>query len=127
MKSKTIVCLLTILMLPAAARAYERQINLVGTVGMAVGNVERLIVNMGVELEVFRNFYAQVSFDNSLTGDDMSLYLHGGQVSFAPELRTQVFGMNLLGTFKLPLSRRTAWFTKAGLSYSFRSRYAYND
>jgi hypothetical protein len=128
MKSKTTVCLLAIVMLPLAASAQLNQINLVGTVGMATGNTERLIVNLGIEMEVFHHFYAQFSFDNFFTWDSLTgHYTRDGRISFSPTMRTRVFGMNLMGTFKLPLARRTAWFTKAGLSYTFRSRYFYDN
>lgn len=128
MKNKITVCLLAILLLPLAAQAQRKQINLVGTVGMATGNVEKLIVNMGIEMEVFHNFFAQVSFDNFFESDSLMAYsARDGRISFQPTMRTRVFGMNLLGTFKLPLTRRTAWFTKAGFSYSFRSRYNYDE
>lgn len=127
MKNKTLVCLLAILMFPMAARAQRKQINLVGTVGMATGNIERLIVNLGIEMEVFHHFFAQVSFDNFLTAGSMRAYNRDDRLSFSQTMRTQVFGFNLLGTFKLPLTRQTAWFTRAGLSFSFRSRSYYND
>ena len=127
MKSKTVVCMLAILMLPMAAHAQRKQINLVGTLGMATGNIDRLIVNLGIEMEVFHHFYAQVSFDNFFEADSMTAYTRNGRMSFSPTMRTRVFGMNLLGTFKLPLTRQTAWFTRAGLSYTQRSRYSYDD
>lgn len=127
MKSKTVVCMLVILMLPMAAHAQRKQINLVGTLGMATGNIERLIVNLGIEIEVFHHFYAQVSFDNFFEGASMMAYTQDSRISFPQTMRTRVFGMNLLGTFKLPLTRRTAWFTKAGLSYTQRSRYFYDN
>lgn len=127
MKSKTVVCMLAILMLPMAAHAQQKQINLVGTLGMATGNIEKVIVNLGIEMEVFHHFYAQVSFDNLFEGASMMAYNRDGRISFSQTMRTQVYGMNLLGTFKIPLTRQTAWFTKAGLSYTLRSRYIYDD
>ncbi|MCX6558301.1 MAG: hypothetical protein NTW95_12865 [Candidatus Aminicenantes bacterium] len=128
MKNKTTVCLLAFLMLPMAARAQRRQISLVGTVGMATGNMERLIVNLGIEMEVFHHFYAQVSFDNFLTWDSLTgYYARDGRIWFDPAIRTRVFGMNLLGTFKLPLTQQSAWFAKAGVAYTFRSRYFYDN
>ena len=128
MKNKKIVCMLAILMLPLAAQAQRKQINLVGTVGMATGITQRLIVNVGIEMEVFRNFYAQFSFDNFLAWDSRTdYYIRDNQIRFTPTVRTRVFGMNLQATYKLPLTRRTAWFAKAGIAYTFRSRYYYND
>src|SRR4030042_2007750 len=127
MKNKTLVCLLAMLMLPMAARAQRKQVNLVGTVGMAPGNVQRLIVNMGIEMEVFHHFFAQVGFDNFLSAGSMRAYNRDDRLSFSQTLRTQVFGLNLLGTFKLPLTRQTAWLARAGLSFSFRTRSYYND
>jgi len=127
MKNKAVVWMLAILMLPMAAYAQRKQINLVGTLGMATGNIERLIVNLGIEMEVFHNFYVQVSFDNLFEGTSMNAYTRDDRISFSQTMRTRVFGMNLLGTFKLPLTRQTAWFTKAGFSYTHRSRYFYDD
>jgi hypothetical protein len=127
MKSKTVVCMLAILMLPMATHAQRKQISLIGTLGMATGNIEKVIVNLGIEMEVFHHFYAQVSFDNLFEGASMMAYNRDGRISFSPTMRTQVFGMNLLGTFKIPLTRQTAWFAKAGLSYSHRFRYFYDN
>jgi len=126
MKQKVMLCLL-VLLLPAAIRARERQVSMIGTVGMAAGNGEKLILNMGIEMEVFRHFYAQVGFDNFLEGDEWLLYARDGQVSLMPQMRTRIIGMNLLGAFKLPLTRRAAWFARAGLSYTLRTRYLNND
>jgi hypothetical protein len=127
MKSKRAVCLLAILMLPMAVHAQQKQINLVGTLGMATGNIEKVIVNLGIEMEVLHNFYAQVSLDNLFEGASMMGYARDGRISFSQTMRTQILGLNLLGTFKLPLTRQTAWFAKAGLSYSHRFRYFYDD
>ena len=127
MKNKSLVCLLAMLMLPMAARAQQKQVNLVGTVGMAPGNIERLIVNMGIEMEVFHHFFAQVSLDNFLSTGSMRAYNQDDRLAFSQTLRTQVFGLNLLGTFKLPLTRQTAWLARAGLSFSFRTRSSYYD
>jgi hypothetical protein len=128
LKNKTIVCMLAILMLPLAAQAQPGQINLVGTAGMATGNTERLIVNVGIEIEVFRHFYAQFSFDNFLAWDSLTGYYgRDGRIGITPTVRTQVFGVNLLATYKLALSRRLAWFAKAGLALTFHSRYYYDN
>lgn len=127
MRIKTVVCVLAIFMLALAAYAQPKQINLVGTVGMATGNIERLIVNLGIEFEVFHHFFAQVSFDNFFATDSITAYVHDDRLTFSHSMRTRVFGFNLLGTFKLPLTRQTAWFTRAGLSFSFRTRSYYND
>jgi hypothetical protein len=129
MKNKKIICLLAILMIPMASFSQWRQVNVVGTVGMATGNTQRLIVNLGVEMEVLRHFFAQVSFDNfidwnSLTGHYSS---RDGQISLVPAVRTRVFGINLLGSFKLPLTQRSAWFAKAGFAFSFHSRDSYDN
>jgi hypothetical protein len=126
MKNEKLIMILAIFLLPLAAHAQRKQMNLVGSLGMATGNIEGLIVNLGIEMEVFQHFYAQVSFDNFFEGGSTMAYVREGQVSFPQTMRTRVFGMNLLGTFKLPLSRRVEWFTKAGLSYTHRSRY-FND
>lgn len=127
MKNKTII-LLAFFMLPMTAYSQRKQINLVGTVGMATGNTERLIVNLGIEMEVFRHFYAQFSLDNFLAWDSMTGYYgRDGRIWYTPAVRTRIFGMNLLATYKLPLTRRTAWFARAGIAYTFRSRYSYND
>jgi hypothetical protein len=127
MKSKTVIWILAILMLPLAASAQWDRINLVGTVGMATGNTEKMIVNLGIEIEVFRYFYAQVSFDNFFDWDSMTgYYSRDGRTWISPRIRTRVFGMNLLGAFKFPLSWQCALFAKAGIAYTFRSRYS-ND
>ena len=127
MKKKTAACLLALLLLPVAIRARERQVSMIGTVGMAAGNGEKLILNMGIELEVFRHFYAQAGFDNFLEGDDWLLYARNGQVALVPRTRTRIIGMNLLGAFKLPLTRQAAWFSRAGLSFTLRTRSFNND
>ncbi len=128
MKNKTIVCMLAILTLPLAAPARPGLINLVGTAGMATGNTERLIVNVGIEMEVFRHFYAQFSFDNFLSWDSLTGYYgRDGRIGISPAVRTRVFGMNVSASYKFPLSRRLAWFAKAGLAYTFHSRYYYDD
>lgn len=127
MKNKKFILMLAIFLLPLAAHAQRKQISLVGSLGMATGNIEGLIVNLGIEMEVFQHFYAQVSFDNFFAGGSTMAYSRDGQVSFPQTMHTRVFGMNLLGTFKFPLSRRVEWFTKAGLSYTRRSRYFYDD
>ncbi len=126
MKKKTVVCLMALMLLAGTALGQGKATNLVGTMGMAAGNGERLIASLGIETEVFRHFFAQVSFDGFLVGNDWSFYAHDEGMHYTPVVRDQVFGVNLLGTFKVPLRRRTAWFARAGLSYSFHSSY-YDD
>lgn len=127
MKNKTIVCMLAILMLPLAAPARPGRVNLVGTAGVATGLTQRLVINLGVEAEMARNFYAQFSFDNFLSWDSLTGYYGpDNRFWFRPNVRTRVFGINVSASYKLPLGRRLAWFAKAGLAYTFHSR-AYYD
>ena len=121
MKKKIGMLILAIALIPPAANAQGKRLNLVGSLGMATSNIEGLIVSLGLEVELFRNFYAQLGFDNLFDGGSMMAYSVDGQVSFPQTVRTQVFGLNLLGIYKLPLAGRVAWFTKAGLSYTHRS------
>jgi hypothetical protein len=127
MKGRTIFLLLTVFVLPMTAHAQQKKINIIGTLGTATINIHKVIINLGIEMEVFHNFYAQAGFDNLFAGTSLMANARDNRISFSQTMRTQIFAMNLLGTFKLPLTRLIAVFTKAGLSYTLRFRYYYND
>ncbi len=127
MKKKIGILILAIALIPLAANAQGKRLNLVGSLGMATSNIEGLIVSLGLEVELFRNFYAQFGFDNLFDGGSMMAYSVDGQVSFPQTVRTQVFGLNLLGIYKLPLTREVSWFAKGGLAYTHRARYSANN
>ena len=127
MKKKIGILILAIALIPLAANAQGKRLNLVGSLGMATRNIEGLIVSLGLEMELFQNFYAQLGFDNFFEGGSMMTYSVDGRVSFPQTVRTRVFGIDLSGIYKLPLAGRVAWFTKAGLSYTLRSNSYTND
>jgi hypothetical protein len=127
MKKRIGILVLAIALIPLAANAQRKRLNLVGSLGMATSNIEGLIISLGVEVELFQNFYAQLGFDNFFDGGSTMAYSMGGQVSFPQTVRTQVFGLNLSGIYKLPLTRQVSWFTKGGLAYTHRARYPANS
>jgi hypothetical protein len=127
MKKRMGIWILAIALFPLAANAQGQRLNLVGSLGMATSNIQGLIVGLGIEMELFQNFYGQLGFDNFFDGAYTMVYSQGGQVSFPQSMRIRVFGVNLSGIYKLPLTGRVAWFTKARISYSHRSNYNANN
>ncbi len=112
----------------------RKKINIVGAMGVAGAVFEDVMFDLGIELQLSRNFYIQV-VTNSHMGDGRRGYYdpygsypyYGGyfggrnSVSLGFSLDS-IHGVTTYGVFKAAISRKLSFFTKGGAGFIFYSR-----
>jgi hypothetical protein len=120
--------------LPAAGE--KKRINVTGSLGMATSGVDEALLDLGVEFQLSGGLYFSFLINSHLGGDERhyyygypyNYYYAGSPYSFGIRISTnRLYGLNTYGVYKIPFSRKTGLFAKAGLSYIFYSKYDFDE
>ena len=86
----------------------KKEINLFGNIGLAASDIEGLFFDVGAELQLSRNLYAQFLFDYYFnpSGEDIE------------GVNDSAYGFNLYGVYKTSFHRPLRFFVKAGVHYT---------
>ena len=110
---KRILVSLTVIMFLAAmttslGASDKKEINLFGNIGLAASDIEGLFFDVGAELQLANNFYAQFLFDYYFnpTGEDIE------------GVDDSAYGFNLYGVYKTSGESNLRFFAKAGVHYT---------
>ncbi len=107
MKKKMIF--FTIVLFIATLSLSAAPINIFGNVGMAFSDFEGLFFDVGAEMQLADNFWAQVLFD---------YYLNPSGEDLAEGVDDSAYGINLYGVYKFGGSDTMNFFAKAGVHYT---------
>lgn len=130
MKKWMIPGLLVLLMLPISAAG--KQINIIGGVGFAFADVEGAMIELGVELQMVKGFFLQLTgasyLDDQGRGawDDYIVY-YGGMLHSPMRITSRPYSLDLYSVYKLRVSRKLKVFGKAGVHAAFYIRSYWDD
>lgn len=129
MKKMMIFALVLFLALSVSAEKKKKEFNILGGVSFAFSDLEGVVLDLGAELELSRDFFLQFMI-NSYLGDQGGNYIYyqSGHVYAPLSIGTQPFGLNFYGLYKVRVSRNSRIFGKAGVNAVFYNppRYHYS-
>lgn len=102
MRKKLLV--VTALFLFGALSLSARPINIFGGAGIAFSDVEGLFFDVGAEMKLSSNFWAQILFDYYLNPTGLDI----------PGVDDSMYGINLYGVYKYKMTNQMNLFAKAG-------------
>lgn len=131
MKKWILSGLFVLMILPLSAAA--KQINIMGGVGFAFSDIEGAMIELGVELQMVKGFFLQLTagsyLDDQSGGggwDDYILY-YGGALHTPLRITTRPYSLDLYSVFKLRVSRQLKVFGKAGVHAAFYLQSYWDD
>jgi hypothetical protein len=120
----------------AAKTGTKKQINILGTLGIATSDIEEPLIDIGVEFQMVQGLYLRLEINTHLGSgnnyyyDDYysPRYYYGG---YYPGIGLNdgaiLHGLSTSGIYKVPLSRKLRFFIQAGLNYMFYNRDVYDN
>lgn len=127
MKKMIIIALMLCVALTVSAEKKKKEINIMGGVSFAFSDLEGVVLDLGAELELSRDFFLQFMM-NSYLGDQGGNYFYyqTGHVYAPLNIGTQPFGLNFYGMYKVRVSRNFKIFGKVGVNAVFYNPPRYN-
>ena len=130
---KFTVLLMVLCLVSVTLEARKKEINLMGSLGLAASLFDNLSMDLGVELEVSENFFFQFVANTHFGESDDYPYYYPGVYppAFNATYRRggldlglggKLYGLNAYGLYKAPVSSRFALFGKAGFISCFTRR-----
>ena len=135
MKKWILPGLMVLMILPLSAAA--KQINIMGGVGFAFSDIEGAMVELGVELQMVKGFFLQLTADSYLDdqsgigdygyGWDNYILYYGGGLYAPMRVTARPYSLDLYSVLKLRVSRQMKVFGKAGVHATFYLQSYWDD
>jgi len=131
MKKWILPGLMVLMILPLSAAA--KQINITGGVGFAFSDIEGAMIELGVELQMVKGFFLQLTAGSYLDdqsgggGWDNYILYYGGALHTPMRITARPYSLDLYSVFKLPVSRQMKVFGKAGVHAAFYLQSYWDD
>jgi hypothetical protein len=111
----------------------KKQINILGSLGIATSDIEEPLIDVGVEFQLVQGLYFRVEVNTHLgSGRDFYYpysYRYYG-MDYYPGIGLNegaiLHGLSTLGVYKVPLIKKLRFFIQVGLNYMFYRRDQYN-
>ena len=113
----------------------EKQINIIGSLGLATSGLDDPLIDLGIEVEVVRHLFFRFILNSHLGttrnyyNDYYSPYNYGvygpyyGWIGFNDG--NVLHGVTAAGVFKIPVSAKVGIFVQSGLNYLHYTQYDY--
>lgn len=117
----------------AAKTGTKKQINILGSLGIATSDIEDPLVDVGVEFQLAQGLYLRLEVNTHLgtRGDYYAPYSWGYYDMYYPGIGLNdgaiLHGLGTFGVYKVPLLRKVRFFIQAGLNYMFYWRDVYDN
>ena len=112
----------------------KKQINILGSLGIATSDFEEPLIDLGVEFQLVQGLFLRLEVNTHLgTGDNYyyDYYDHGYYDWFYPGIGQNdgaiLHGLTASGIYKVPFSKKLRFFIQAGLNFMFYWRNEYDN
>lgn len=113
----------------AAKTKTKKQINILGSLGIATSDIEEPLIDVGVEFQLVQGLYFRLEVNTHL-GSGNNYYYPGYYDWYYPGMGLDdgaiLHGLSTSGVYKVSLSRKLKFFIQAGLNYMFYWRDDYD-
>ncbi|MGD2086073.1 MAG: hypothetical protein PVH61_07810 [Candidatus Aminicenantes bacterium] len=115
----------------AARTGTKKQINILGSLGIATSDIEEPLIDIGVEFELAQGLYFRLEVNTHLGSGDNYYYDPLYYDWYYPGIGLNdgaiLHGFSTSGVYKVPLSKKLRFFIQAGLNYMFYWRDVYDN
>jgi hypothetical protein len=128
-----LVFLSMVLAYTAEANA-KKQINILGSLGIATSDIEEPLIDIGIEFQLVQGLYFRLEVNTHLGSGNNYYYDYYGPGYnnwYYPGVGLDngaiLHGLSTSGVYKVPLSKKLRFFIQAGLNYMFYWRNVYDN
>jgi hypothetical protein len=118
----------------AAKTGTKKQINILGSLGIATSEIEEPLIDVGVEFQLVQGLYLRLEVNTHLSSGDnyyRNYYGAGYYDFYYPGMGFDdgaiLHGLSTSGIYKVPLAKKIRFFIQAGLNYMFYWRDVYDN
>jgi hypothetical protein len=112
----------------------KKQINILGSLGIATSDIEEPLVDLGVELQMVQGLFLRLEVNTHLGTNDYyygNYYDYGYYGGYYPGLGlndgTILHGLTASSVYKVRLAKKLRFFIQAGVNYMFYQRDEYDN